>query len=64
MNVKLGNLKPSVLNLWSKSNAGRTGLNQRDTLHASRDTNLSSTTVECALQIHPFLTNKANFQKS
>jgi len=23
-----------------------------------------STTVECALQIHPFLTNKANFQKS
>jgi hypothetical protein len=23
-----------------------------------------STTVECALQTHPFLTNKANFQKS
>ena len=24
----------------------------------------SSTDIECALQIHPFLTNKANFQKS
>jgi len=26
--------------------------------------NLPSTLVECALQIHPFLTNKANFRKS
>jgi len=25
---------------------------------------LYSTFVECSLQIHPFLTNKANFQKS
>jgi hypothetical protein len=36
----------------------------RDTLHASRDTKILSTTVERSLQINPFLTNKANFPKS
>jgi hypothetical protein len=36
----------------------------RDTLHASRDTNITFTTVEDSLQIGPFLQNKANFRKS
>ena len=36
----------------------------RDTLHASRDTSLPSTSVENPLQISSFMQNKANFQKS
>ena len=36
----------------------------RDTLHASRDTNLFFTTVVSALQIRLFMQNKANFRKS
>jgi hypothetical protein len=32
----------------------------RDTLHASRDTNLPSTSVEDSLQISSFMQNKAN----
>ena len=43
---------------------GRPGLNRRDTLHDSRDTNIAFTTVERALQIRPFMQNKANFRKS
>ncbi len=41
-----------------------TSFKLRDTLHASRDTNLFFTTVERALQIRPFMQNKANFRKS
>jgi hypothetical protein len=53
MNVKLGNLKSSVFSLLSVV-----------CLLSSVICLLSSTTVERALQIHPFLTNKANFRKS
>jgi hypothetical protein len=35
----------------------------RDTLHASRDTKILSTTVERSLQNNLFMQNKANFQK-
>ncbi len=52
-----------------------TNLVSRDTLHASRDTissperqatsdEIASTSVENALQIAPFMQNKANFLKS
>jgi hypothetical protein len=53
MNVKMGNLKSSVSNLWSVV-----------CLLSSVLCRLISTTVERALQIHLFLTNKANFKKS
>jgi hypothetical protein len=53
MNVKLNNLKSSALSLWSVVCPLSPVLCR-----------LISTPVERALQIHPFLTNKANFQKS
>ena len=65
----------SIYALMAKNNAGRPGLKWRDTLHASRDTissperqatgdEISSTTVESALQIRLFMQNKPNFRKS
>ncbi|MHC4587691.1 MAG: hypothetical protein ACYS3N_24485 [Planctomycetota bacterium] len=54
-------MKISICNIWSISNAGRSGLKWRDTIHVSRFTKAISTFVEIALQIAPFLTNKPNF---
>ena len=57
--------KPWLINYLRAYKApGRPGLNRRDTLHDSRDTNIAFTTVERALQIRPFMQNKANFRKS
>ena len=68
MNVKPGNLRSPVFNLWSNLRAykapGRLGLHRRDAIHASLDTNLFSTIVVSALQIHLFMQNKANLRKS
>ena len=52
MIVKLVNLRSELLSLWSVV---------RPLSPASRK--LYSTNVECSLQIHPFLKNKANFRK-